>query len=315
MEFGNPQSFDAPGYGEIVFNDMEGTSVTRLGGVETGYPTSLTEGSGYLLQYIGNDSAGTGAIRAPYEDRANKRGAFGHIFRRSAGFLQVEGIICGADRGEVAEMSDALRAISEPLLEIEGRYYYNPSGSFRSAGGTFTAHGIGATDVRFNPCRLYEDPDIQHQPRSTHALAQLGGALKAFAMTFMMMDPIWLTLTQDSASNVGATYTIPNDGSADTFPVYKVHAVSSPCTQFIIARSDGFEIKWNGSLAAGHYIEINTYNETMYTDGNGSDRLGGLDLASSDFFTSRAGGDLITFTSIGGAATLDVLSNDAWTMG
>lgn len=290
MEVGIPMSLQSPaaGFGELVFNDFSG-SATALGGGSP-YPGNrgpLGAGCGYFVEKIsGFDGA---PIRNPVDNRPHKSGGIVHTFRRAAKVWTIEGKIMVPDNVTGVEerytrgvLEDAIRGYSDSIMARTGRYFFRPSGQL----------------TRFQECRLYEPVDIGYDSIS---------GPKNFAVTLVSQDPRAYTFTQDVTEiTLGDTIPLPNLGNTESWPVIKVNG---PCSGFSVIAGTGFFIGWAGDLNAGAYIEIDMFKETMYGNGDGPNRLGGLDLETSDFWSIPPGGTTLTLV---GAPSATVLSNSAW---
>lgn len=113
--------------------------------------------------------------------------------------------------------------------------------------------------------------------------------------------------------------TLTNTGTADMWPVIKVYGASSAFTitnpAVVDDEGNPLSIVYVGaanpggsSIASGDYVEINTFNNTMFLNGNGADYTAGLDVLNSDYFPIAVGANPITISG----ATADVLWQDAW---
>ena len=112
-----------------------------------------------------------------------------------------------------------------------------------------------------------------------------------------------------------------NSGNTDTYPVFTVTAVGSPLTSFEIENQTlGQSIVWDESfpstspIAAGHFVEINCFRNTVYLDGSGANLKSGIDIQASDFFplVPQPDTNMLRFTHVGGSATCTVNYNYAW---
>jgi hypothetical protein len=285
MEVGIPMSLQSPSMGELVFNDFSGTAAT-IGGAQA-FPLGLGAGCGYLIQRVqGFDGA---PIRNPVDNRPHKSGGIVHTFRRAAKVWTVEGIICVPDnvsgpieRATRTVLEDALRGYSDSVMAVTARFFFQPSGQV----------------TRFQECRLYEPIDIGYDVIS---------GPKNFSMTLVAADSRAYNYTQDLTVVLdGVPIAVPNEGNTESWPVIEV---SGPSSGFTLANAGGFTIDWTGSLGAGHHIEVDMFRETMYNDGSGANRLGGLNLSNSDFWSIPPGG---TTVSLDGAPDAQILSNSAW---
>jgi hypothetical protein len=118
--------------------------------------------------------------------------------------------------------------------------------------------------------------------------------------------------------NVGDTITFTNRGTHRMYPVFRVYG---PYTEFtLLNNTTGKYITYfNGlpgasSVAAGHFIEIDTWRNSVYLDATAASRKPGIDFANSDFFPLEPGDNALQFGAIGGsgATHVDVLWQAAW---
>lgn len=149
--------------------------------------------------------------------------------------------------------------------------------------------------------------------RPTHSLT--GDVLSLVTFTVESPFPYAITAAQTTtAFAVGATHTLVNDGTTDTYPVLKVYGPTSGFT--ITNNTTGLELVYDASLPgatsilAGHYVEFDFFRDTAYLDGSGANKKPGIDIIVSDFFpiTPAPAGNSITIVG----ASMDVLWNQAW---
>lgn len=112
--------------------------------------------------------------------------------------------------------------------------------------------------------------------------------------------------------------TLVNTGSADFWPVIRVNG---PTSAFTITNTDvedddgnDLQIEFDDSqvgasaVPGGSYVEIDTFQETMYLNGSGANYKPGLVMGSSTFFPLQVGSNAVTISG----ATADVLWQAAW---
>jgi hypothetical protein len=110
----------------------------------------------------------------------------------------------------------------------------------------------------------------------------------------------------------GGSAVLENTGTAVMFPVFKVQG---PLDAFTLSNdTTGYEINYSNnfpgapSVAGGHYIEIDTFRNVAYLDGNLANRKPGIDVISTDFFGLVPGNNVISIQG----ASVDVLWQAAW---
>lgn len=107
---------------------------------------------------------------------------------------------------------------------------------------------------------------------------------------------------------VNGAAVITNNGTADTYPVYRV---TGPTSSFTIANTTTDEqLVYSGTaIAGGHYAEIDTSRDTIYLDGSGADLLSEVDIINSLWPRLAIGANTITFS---GSGTLVTEWQPAW---
>jgi len=121
-----------------------------------------------------------------------------------------------------------------------------------------------------------------------------------------------------TAFSDGETATLANGGTCDYYPVFEVAGPTSAFTitnnSVLDADGNPLEIVYDSTLPgavaipSGHTVEINTFKNTAYLDGNVASRIAGIDIQASDFFQIPPPGASIT---ISGAA-MNAITADAW---
>lgn len=120
------------------------------------------------------------------------------------------------------------------------------------------------------------------------------------------------------------TATLTNDGSIKYLPVIRVHG---PFDGFTLENADALDAAGNplqivydsglpGAVPIGpaEYIEIITFANTVYLNGNGPSRKAGIDIVTSDFFPLVVGDNELTISGdgTGPVPTTDILWQAAW---
>lgn len=275
-----PFKLDSP-LGTIYFNQLQGTSQDV-----------------YLF-----DQAGCSASWIPRVDRTYIPQADGDIIHRhwKSGYMMTialyffQGPIdpaqdpaCDAD---LVRMVDTLMLHLNAILRENGRVTWSPSGN---------------PDRILNNVRLLTDP-VPHDD----------GAVYGVSFSLLSPFPYAEAATEDDTSIDDGTFdTVTNDGNADTYPVFQVSpSGASPMSSFTL-RNDttGGRMVYDSSLpsapdiAVGHYVEIDTFRNVMYIDGDQANALPGLVIPQSDFWPLVPGNNVVAV--VGG----DVLvkANSAW---
>lgn len=152
----------------------------------------------------------------------------------------------------------------------------------------------------------------------------LGGTLVEFDIDSAF--PYYIEETEtDTTIADGATATITNVGNADVFAVFEMYGPFDGFTlvNHSVQDLDGVDLQlvYDSSLpgavavgGGGDYVEIDSFRETAYLNGDGANRKGGIDWRVSDFFPLVPGDNEIevNFTGAGGGTEVVCKSNGAW---
>jgi Siphovirus-type tail component, C-terminal domain len=128
----------------------------------------------------------------------------------------------------------------------------------------------------------------------------------AAEITFVIDTPFpyAISLAQQVVNLNGAGGTITNDGNVDFWPVIKMNSDGGTITN----NTTGFEISiGSGCLGAGSFIEMDTFRDTAYVDGDQANAKPCIDALVTDFFPLIPGVNQID-TSV----SCDFLVNDAF---
>lgn len=203
---------------------------------------------------------------------------------------------CGEDLREMHELLmshlDALRVLHAGANQ---RYQWTPTGYGQDR---------MLTDVQ---CLAWAEP--------THDGAQT-------EVTFALETPFpyAIDFTQQTQTIADlATETITNPGSADFYPVIKVHG---PSIAFVVVNGSVLDefgvplyLEYDGTrpgahtIASGHFIEFDFFRGTAFLDGDVDDRMAGVVPTTTDFFPLRKGANDV---ALSGANHADVLWNPAY---
>lgn len=271
-------------------------------------PVLFTNGPGMYV--LVNDACQlTNTVRETTDFIPQSPGAILH--RRFAGNMEMALTIqLWQDADKIAcdellqEMMDDLMGYLYQLINAgdnEGRISWRPSGDSSSISQYRMLDDI----------RLLTYPAGEQQP----------GAPFTITVTVDTQYPYAEDLTQTrTAISTGTTVVINNRGTAPTFPVYQANRLNGVTqgggTTFEIQNlTTGVTLSWNGALPGGGgalgpatYIEIDTFRNTMFTNGTGSNRTPGIDMPDSDFPILVPGPNSIHMVG----QDVDVLWNSAW---
>ena len=241
----------------------------------------------------------TNSVRETKDFIPQSDGAILH--RRFAGGMEMQltiqmwlqGDIIACDF-ELQQMIDTLNGYLYGLMNAgdnEGRVSWTPSGM---------------------SARMLDDIRLLSYPVES----QSPGAPYETVVTVDCALPYAENLTQLTTALPG---TLANLGNRPTFPVYQIYG---PYDGFVLTNTTtGDVLEYDGTqpgastVAALHYIEIDTFRNTMFLDGSGANRDAGLVMVDSDFSPLVPGNNVMTLTfTAGGAgnASSQALVNAAW---
>lgn len=135
------------------------------------------------------------------------------------------------------------------------------------------------------------------------------------SVTFQLGTPFpyAIDLTEvDVVITDGSTDVVTNAGNAAQQPVMRI---AGPTTAFTITNSTtGQLIVYDSTrpggtaITGGHYAEIDTFQGSIFLDGDGADLSASLDPAQTDMFPLQPGAQTIGIDG----ADLTILTNNAW---
>lgn len=172
-------------------------------------------------------------------------------------------------------------------------------------------------------------------PRVTGSAQRLLDDLWLFTPPVVTVDQLWTTVTFDldtrfpyaidftqivtSFSGSDSQQFLDNTGTSPFWPVWKIYG---PSDGFHIVNQDTLEeivydkdLPGASPIPGGSYLEIDTFRNTAYLNGNGADFKPGIDVELSTFFPLAVGVNDILVTddgSGGGVPDVDCLWQAAW---
>jgi len=277
------------------------TFVTQRGTINFNTDVSLT--SGNVGQFLLNPGSCEAQIPLRVTDDpipqadgeiTHERFYLGYLMTLAVQLWTGATFACDDDLQEMADLlmtsvRGMARAVSD-LPNAESRVYWTPEGS---------------------PQRMIRRV-LLNEPLTWELIG--GGGTEATFQVKSMYPYAWdaTEITTSLPDN------LINTGTADMWPVIKVFG---PTSSFTITNGDVLDAEGNatsiiyssgnagGSVVdPGDYIEIDTFRNTMYLNGNGANMKPGLTVMESDFFPIQVGDNNITITG----ATADVLWQNAW---
>jgi hypothetical protein len=159
--------------------------------------------------------------------------------------------------------------------------------------------------------RMLDDIRLHSYPAETH------GATQPMELSFTLdcALPYAEDLTQSSAALDDVGVVITNTGNRPTFPVWQLTGPGSDNSFSVtdLTTGDYFEYDRNFPLSpvisSTDYIEIDTFRDTAYKNGNGANCKPGINMETSSFFPLGPGSHQIILAS---GTTGTVLWNNAW---
>lgn len=206
---------------------------------------------------------------------------------------------CSTSDPTLADVDDFLMLHLRAILDGGGRYIFSPP---------------GVNERLLDELRLVERPVITVESGQTSVAFTLASPFP-YTIDFAQI------LTQLSAGSPSAV--LDNTGTAPFFPVYKVYGPFDTFeidTDQLDDEGNPFRIVYSDTLpgavpvGGGDYVEIDTFRNTIYLNGNGASRKAGISIIESDFFTLNPGNNTITVSGGGSNAApdVDILWNPAW---
>ena len=192
------------------------------------------------------------------------------------------------------EMDDELMRHYRSIMDGGGRLFYNPAGLARRLADDLFA---------------IAKPVLTEDQANTHTAIQFGSELP------YMIDFDQTLTTLDSGT---PSATLTNLGSSPFYPVFKVYG---PTSYFVLENETSsmqiiYDDAFPGGLpiGGGDYIEIDTFRNTVYLNGDGPSRKAGIDIVLSDFWTLEIGDNLVSIAGAGtdDPPTVDILWQAAW---
>jgi hypothetical protein len=198
-------------------------------------------------------------------------------------------------------MNDELMRHLASIIDGGGRLLYTPAGKARRL---------------LDRLQLFGDSiDVTETPGATGISFTLLSELP-YSFDFEQQ----LTTIDDGTP----TATLTNEGSIKYFPVFQIHG---PFSAFILTNHSALDKDGNplqivydadlpGAVPIGpsDYIEIITFENTCYLNGDGPSRKAGIDITTSDFWPLVVGDNDVEIEGegTGPTPTVDILWQSAW---
>ncbi|MFE7463108.1 phage tail family protein [Streptomyces sp. NPDC057499] len=147
---------------------------------------------------------------------------------------------------------------------------------YRTGGGEFT-YGVETTGEReFETILSFRAPDPYWTSSVTQTRRITGASSKAFLSSLAKLNV--------APSQAIGEILLDNSGDAEAYPVWQVHG---PGRTFTATSPSGERLRWNGKLAAGETLTIDTKKGTV-VDQSGANRYNEL-AAAPRFWTVKPG--------------------------
>ncbi len=260
-----------------------------------------TAGGIYILRPEGCSLDNT--VRMQKEFVPQEDGAILH--RRFVAGMEMKLAIQMWDRPDQIACDENLQIMLDDLMgylygllnagDNEGRIVWSPAGGSSSS----------STNRMLDDIRLMTYPVASQGP----------GSPMEIEVTVDCALPYAEDETQLSPAIPGS---VVNSGNRPTFPVWKVVGTFTTFTMTAtFPDTSTAEFSFDGSLNGGggavttpDYLEINTFNNTVYLNGSGANRMPGIVMPDSEFFSLPPGTTTIAISGVGGASV--GLINAAW---
>jgi len=189
---------------------------------------------------------------------------------------------------------------------------------------TFMGYAYGLLNAPDNQGRIAWRPEGDSSASSQYRMlddillltypvgSQQPGNPYELALTVDCELPYSEDLTQLNPTVPGA---VVNTGNRPTFPVMKLYGTFTTVTVTntttgAVWQFDGSLPGAGGAVTSPDYLEVNTFNNTVYLNGSGANRMAGVIQTTSDFFTLNPGSNTITAPGVGASSVF--LVNGAW---
>lgn len=178
------------------------------------------------------------------------------------------------------------------------------TGAFRSLLNAGDNEGRLAWPVAGQNERMLDDVRML-----TYPVVSVGEVLTVVKVTIDSQFPYAQDLAEGlpQAFVAGVPQVITNSGNADYYPVFKVYG---PTSVFSVSNATtGEDLFYIGTaIGSGDYVELNSFTNTAFLNGDGADLLDGIDVAGSLFPRLIPGANTIEVD----LADMDVLWAPAW---
>lgn len=266
----------------------------------TTLPINQQTASGiYLLREDGCSLQNT--VRATKENIPQEDGAILHR-RFLAGMEMNLAVQFWQDTSNLA-CDDLLQTMYDDLMgylygllnagDNQGRISWSPAG------------GSSATSTQ----RMLDDIRLFSYPTEAH---QKGFPME-LSFTLDCALPYAEDLTQSTVALNDTGVIVTNSGNRPTYPVWKMNGGGGTYSITDLTTGEFFEYDPNfpnaPDLDSGDYIEINTFRDTAYKNGDGANCKPGINMEASAFFPLSPGDHMIV---LGSGTTGTALWNNSW---
>ena len=238
---------------------------------------------------------GTPAIREVKTLRGQQSGAYVRSKFTEARLITLEGEIIGSSIEDSFDEFDAVQKALYASISTAGVLKWTRSSSGQAL-------------------------QVDCQLTSVQPLTLVGGSnLIQYQVSLTAADPRVYdqSLTQVVSSTItvaatGATCAFTNSGSVPSPPVLRVYGgIVAPVVRLV---SGGAGLTFSSTVSGGDYLEINTQNRTVRTNGS-TNALTGLTASTSEWFDLSVGADSVQVTgsSISGSPRLELDFRSAFT--
>lgn len=269
-----------------------GSVAATLASVYGDLTFNATSGDRYLLDELACDMwqdvrPGPDRPNVPQEDGGLIEEGFvtGTRLNLKVRLWEDEEPACGAD---LTRMVDTLMKHAQSMVKAAwaGRYLWTPAGDDR---------------------RLLDYMQMRERVQFEWGEREVAASLR-----FLSPFPYAIDFTQTLTTITGSSV-LNNVGNTTMFPVFKVYGpaatftLSNDTTDLAIVYDD--TLPGAAAIAGGDYVEIDTFRNTAYLNGDEDNMKPGIDVTLSDFWGLVPGNNVVSITT---APRVDVLWQAAW---
>ena len=204
-----------------------------------------------------------------------------------------------------AEGTIACDELLQEMVDVLNGYLYGLLNAGDNRGRISWALPGGGNDRMLDDLRLLGFPVESQQRGSPFQMAFTVDTYYPYAED--------LTPTIEAMDPVGGVIT--NSGNRPTYPVWRMYdGIYFTITNVTTGDVFQFDSSQPGcpTVNIGDFVEINTFRDTIFLNGNGANLKPGIVMVNSDFFTLPPGANTISISGLPIAAGSECEINSAW---